>query len=1563
MNKIYKVVWSKVKNCYVVVSEIAKNVITGAVKSAKVGSSVAMGAAMAFVITGNAMAAAGTIELGSIYPTEQIDEKYSASDKLIVEYSVYDQYNSKIVLESGGDTSIGSIYAKSKSDITVDSVGNTTIGSVNSSGYGGQININSGETTTTGGITISNSNGGGDTINVGGKNISIDAGTGYGVSVRGGYYGFSKETTANIGTVETENVDIKGSYGLISQYEHSDINVYGKELNIEATERGIYTGNNSDCYTPSAEVNVYSDHTKITMAEGKNALVAFSDSTLNIHGGLEVTAKDAILVRGQSTVNVNAAGEGVVKLDGNVNFNNQYGTGVHVGANNNVNINMTTADSYLNGKIYVSNSSIDYENGGKEQTYEDVSGMKLGMSNGATWNVTGDSFVNNLYGTDGKLTGKDVEVIVYNREDKAGVAVTNDKLTIDGVDLVIDTAKTAIYNQDLTIESNADVTIKSQQQGISAYGDVVIKAENVTIESVDNGIQSVADANPNDVGNVTIKATEDVTITAGDEGYAVTNVSKNGGVIDIEGKDVTLVSENRTAVKVGHEKGQTGYNGTVNVTGETITIEGAAKEAKEGQYRQSAAVLAQGSETELNLTATDAITIKNTGDTNKGSAIAAFDGAAIEVTAGGDVEVTGQVNAWQQTVVDIAGKNVTLANNGADTVRGVGATINIAADENINITTVEKDGIQACASDINLTANKVVIDADAWGINVTGDAGSDVVINAADIEITGYGAADGDMGGIRNLGDSEVILNATNSIKVTGDIKAAGSGEIEVTADEGGVAVAGNVDVTGAGSSVAIEADGGNVSVAGQVNAWQKTVVDIAGANVTLANDGADTVRGVGATINIAADENINITTVEKDGIQACASDITLTAQNVVIDADAWGINVTGDAGSNVAVYAENIKITGDGAADGDMGGIRNLGASEVILNANNSIEVIGDIYAAGKGVITLANGGSAVFSRGGAVVNNGSTVVDGDIHAKDESVVNVGFRGEESALKGNVFTDADATTNLAFAEGATWYADGSEASNVTNLDVDGANIVIDNAQAGAITVDALTGTGMHVEFAAGEDAEEGTIVVGEEKEDVRVSVTTNGINVSASTANKYYKNIVETVAGEGLVDEVNAKDTYITGDVRFEADANGELKVVDTTLNGDVNVTGKLTAENGLKVNTSGEGSFSIGNIGGNTLFYGMSTDAGKTNPTIVMNAQNGNIETQGSLSVGNGAFVSDAASGNAAVQGSLAVGGNAAVAGGLEVGTDVVAKGDVVAGDVSLKETAAKVENNDKAIQENRNDIEANREAIKDVQEVANKNAADIAVNKEAIKDLQDATNKNTADIAVNKADIEANKQAIADEVAAREAADKALSDAIENVAGDIVDTKAQVEDNKAAIADNAQAIENEVADRVAADNKLQANLDKESVDRQIADAQERAERAQADQELQNAIDAEEEAREAAVKAEEDARKAADAELKREMDSAVSDLNNRIDKVDAKIDKVGAMAAAMASLKTMGYDPEAPTEIAVGIGQYRNETGIAIGAFHYPNKNFMLNFSLSTAGDEVMGGIGATWKIGRKR
>ena len=123
-----------------------------------------------------------------------------------------------------------------------------------------------------------------------------------------------------------------------------------------------------------------------------------------------------------------------------------------------------------------------------------------------------------------------------------------------------------------------------------------------------------------------------------------------------------------------------------------------------------------------------------------------------------------------------------------------------------------------------------------------------------------------------------------------------------------------------------------------------------------------------------------------------------------------------------------------------------------------------------------------------------------------------------------------------------------------------------------------------------------------------------------------------------------------------------------------------------------------------------------------------------------------------------------------------------------------------------------------------------------------------------------------------------------------------------------------------------------------------------------------AEAKARDDADKAEAKARDDADKRIEAKFDGEVSRLDSKIDKLDARVEKVGAMAAAIANLHTMGYDPEAPTEIAVGVGQYRDKTGMALGAFHYPNRDFMLSFSVSTAGDEYMGGIGATWKFGRK-
>ena len=150
-----------------------------------------------------------------------------------------------------------------------------------------------------------------------------------------------------------------------------------------------------------------------------------------------------------------------------------------------------------------------------------------------------------------------------------------------------------------------------------------------------------------------------------------------------------------------------------------------------------------------------------------------------------------------------------------------------------------------------------------------------------------------------------------------------------------------------------------------------------------------------------------------------------------------------------------------------------------------------------------------------------------------------------------------------------------------------------------------------------------------------------------------------------------------------------------------------------------------------------------------------------------------------------------------------------------------------------------------------------------------------------------------------------------------------------------------------RQDADKELADKIGQEEAERKAADdairgeiGQEVADRAKADKEIETKFNG---------------------EVAR-LDGEVNRLDGRINNLEDRIDKVGAMSAAIANLRTMGYDPAAPTEIAVGIGQYRNETGMALGMFHYPNRDFMLSLSVSTSGDEVMGGIGATWKFGRK-
>lgn len=81
----------------------------------------------------------------------------------------------------------------------------------------------------------------------------------------------------------------------------------------------------------------------------------------------------------------------------------------------------------------------------------------------------------------------------------------------------------------------------------------------------------------------------------------------------------------------------------------------------------------------------------------------------------------------------------------------------------------------------------------------------------------------------------------------------------------------------------------------------------------------------------------------------------------------------------------------------------------------------------------------------------------------------------------------------------------------------------------------------------------------------------------------------------------------------------------------------------------------------------------------------------------------------------------------------------------------------------------------------------------------------------------------------------------------------------------------------------------------------------------------------------------------------------------LEHQVDKVGANAAAMANLHPMEFDPDSKWNIAAAMGNYGSETATAIGAFYRPNEDVMVNFSTAFGTGENMVGGGVSVRLGK--
>lgn len=91
------------------------------------------------------------------------------------------------------------------------------------------------------------------------------------------------------------------------------------------------------------------------------------------------------------------------------------------------------------------------------------------------------------------------------------------------------------------------------------------------------------------------------------------------------------------------------------------------------------------------------------------------------------------------------------------------------------------------------------------------------------------------------------------------------------------------------------------------------------------------------------------------------------------------------------------------------------------------------------------------------------------------------------------------------------------------------------------------------------------------------------------------------------------------------------------------------------------------------------------------------------------------------------------------------------------------------------------------------------------------------------------------------------------------------------------------------------------------------------------------------------------------------ISSLGNALGKLDHRVNKVGAGAAALATLHPLDFDPEDKWDFAAGYGNYSGASAVALGAYYRPNEDTMFSVGGSFGNGENMVNAGVSLKLGQ--
>lgn len=342
-----------------------------------------------------------------------------------------------------------------------------------------------------------------------------------------------------------------------------DVNAKSFTLNSDGTFALHVQSNTQDKKADpnSASANIQADNIVIN---GANlGISAHSNGQINIKGNLTVNAINAIDTRGNATININTNTDGqhTTVLNGDIVFETPYtpedtqNSGNLI--NSNVNINLSGEESSWTGRAYqeyqVKNDKNEYVyiksaelDAPDDYNYGDVIGFKMNINNGASWNMTGDSFINNVTVENGGVINvqkdvKEFNVGIADNSNPGGITLNNGAINLQGKNQEVNV--TNLNGNGGTVNTN------------SLYNKMNIKNVDEDTAITVNGSGEIADAIYG--GDATAQNLADVVTTTGTGKSAASQITTDEGIIagkitaDVKDGEVTNYTVAKNTTNVG----------------------------------------------------------------------------------------------------------------------------------------------------------------------------------------------------------------------------------------------------------------------------------------------------------------------------------------------------------------------------------------------------------------------------------------------------------------------------------------------------------------------------------------------------------------------------------------------------------------------------------------------------------------------------------------------------------------------------------------------------------------------------------------------------------------------------------------------------------------------------------------------------------------------------------------------------------------------------------------------------------------------------------------------------